>query len=189
MFLFVICGLVICLFVIIILFSFPQFSPIPYFPSNQKDMHLILKALDVRNNQTIIDLGAGDGIVIFEAARLALEKGLNTQFIALEINPILIFILHIRRLLNSNRSNIKIVMGDMFTYQLFPLITIRPFDNTRGKQPLITFYLYISPWLIDKVLRNVSPQFPHAKYVSYFYPIKQLHEKKKIKGIHQIFSY
>lgn len=181
MFLFVICGFVIFLFVIIILFSFPQFSPIPYFPSNKKDMHLILKALDLRNNQTIIDLGAGDGIVVFETARLALKNGLNTQFIALEINPVLVFILHIRRLFNPNKKNIKIVMGDMFTYQFLRLIT----DNYQQT----TFYLYISPWLIDKALRNVSPQFPHAKYVSYFYPIKNLHEKKKTIGIHPIYSY
>ena len=188
MLLVLLCGFIICLFVIII-FSFPQFSPIPYFPSNKKDMHLILNALNLRNNQTIIDLGAGDGIVVFDAARLALQKGLNTKFIALEINPILIIILHIRRLFNPNKKSVKIVMGDMFTYQFSSLIAPSTTLRVNNRQSLITLYLYISPWLIDKALKNVSAQFPKAEYVSYFYPIKKLKEKKKIKGFHFVYSY
>jgi len=133
------------------------------------------------NNQTIIDLGAGDGIVVFEAAKLALQKGLNTKFIALEINPVLVFILHIRRLFNPNKQHIKIVMGDMFIYKFH--------QPTTNDPQLTTFYLYISPWLIEKALKNVSFQFPKATYVSYFYPIKQLKEKEKIKGIHSVFRY
>lgn len=177
----IICGFVICLFVIVILFAFPRFSPIPYFPSNKKDAPLILKALDLQNNQTIIDLGAGDGIIVFESAKLALQKGLNTKFIALEINPILICILHIRRLFHPNKKNIKIIKGDMFTYQF-----LQPSTNDYR---LTTFYLYISPWLIDKALKNVSSQFPKAKYVSYFYPIKSLKEKKKTQGVHTVYTY
>jgi len=65
---------------IIFLFSSPQLSLIPYFPSNKKDLPLIIKALNLKNNQVVFDLGAGDGIVIFEAAKLAFEKKLNTKF-------------------------------------------------------------------------------------------------------------
>lgn len=183
------CGFVVCLFVVVIIFAFPQFSPIPYFPSNKKDMHLILKALNIHNNQTIIDLGAGDGVVVFEAAKFALQNGLDTKFIALEINPVLIVILHIRRFFNPNKQNIKIVMGDMFTYQFYQPTTtnFQSFDMAQDK--LTTFYLYISPWLIKKAFNNISLQFPNAKYVSYFYPIKQLKEKKVLKGVHTIYSY
>jgi len=144
-------------------------------------MPLILKALNLQDDQTIIDLGAGDGIVVFEGALLALQKGLNTKFIALEINPILVFILHIHKLFHPNKKNIKIVMGDMFTYRFSSLIS--------NRYSLTTFYLYISPWLIEKALKNVSSQFPKATYVSYFYPIKKLKEKKKVKGVHFVYSY
>lgn len=59
---------------VILLFSSPRLSPIPYFPSNNKDMDLIVKALGLKNNQTVIDLGAGDGVVILEAAKKASKK-------------------------------------------------------------------------------------------------------------------
>jgi len=132
-------GLIICLFVIIIIFSFPQFSPIPYFPSNGRDIPLILKALNIRSDQTIIDLGAGDGIVIFRAAERAFQNKCNTKFIAVEINPILLLILHIRRLLHPNRKNIKIINTDMFSINYSLLITnhypLRPKVWAKGPSP------------------------------------------------------
>lgn len=64
--------------IIIIIFVFPQLSPIPYFPSNAKDLPLILDNLRIQDNHVVIDMGAGDGMVVFEAARHAYEKKLNT---------------------------------------------------------------------------------------------------------------
>ena len=179
---FVISGLILIL-VVIILFSFPKFSPIPYFPSNGKDIPLILKALNIRNNQTIIDLGAGDGIVIFKAADKAFQDKLNTQFIAVEINPILLLLLHVRRLLHPNRKNIRIANMDMFSVK-YPSLAINHY-------PLVTFYIYISPWFIEKTVANITKQIGHFDLVSYFYQVKCLpHHKEAIKnGVHKIYSY
>jgi len=172
---------VICLFVIIILFSFPQFSPIPYFPSNGKDISLILNALNIRSNQTIIDLGAGDGIVIFKAAERAFQTNLNTQFIAVEINPVLLLILHVRRLLHPNRKHIQIINANMFTMDYSNLTNL---TNS-------TFYIYISPWFIEKTVTNISIQIENFDLVSYFYQVKYLPKyKEEVKeGIHKIYSY
>lgn len=117
---FIFIGLILFIFVVLILFSFPCFSPIPYYPSNKKDLPFIIKAVNLKNDQVIIDLGAGDGVVIFAAASnaISLPKKLNTQFIAVEINPVLIFIMHLRRLFHPNRKNIKIVWADMFKVNL-----------------------------------------------------------------------
>lgn len=173
---------IIILFLILILFSFPCFSPIPYFPTNTKDLPLILKALNLRNDQTVVDLGAGDGIVIFEAAKQSFDNKLNTRFIAIEINPILILILHIKRLLHPNRSNICILKSNIFSLNLQQLLT---FDLC----PL-TCYLYISPWFIEKVVQNILLQQPKASFVSYYYPIKSLKDKEiKNHGINSIFQY
>ena len=168
---------------IIIIFSFPRFSPVPYFPSNGKDMSLILKALHIRKNQTIIDLGAGDGIVIFKAAEESFQKNLNTQFIAVEINPVLLLILHFRRLLHPNRKNISIVKKDMFIMDYSPLIT--------SHYPLVTIYLYISPWFIEKTVQNITKQVHSFDLVSYFYQVKYLPRfKEELKeGVHKIYSY
>ena len=168
--------------IVIVLFSFPRFSPIPYFPSNYQDKDLILQALDLKNNQIIIDLGAGDGWVIFEAAKLARRLSLNTKFIAVEINPVLIILLHIKRLLNSNKNNVAIIYGDIFAAD-FPKLTT---DNRQ----LITIYIYISPWLIEKTVKIIKKQFGDFNIVSYFYPVKSLKRKEKVlRGKHNVYIY
>lgn len=180
---FIILLFVICLFAGIILFSFPQFSPIPYFPSNEKDLPLILDALNIRTNQTIIDLGAGDGIVIFEAAQKAFQNKLDTKFIAVEINPVLLLILHIRRLLHPNKKNIRIINTNMFTMNFSSLTT--------GYYSPATFYIYISPWFIEKTVANITKQIKKFELVSYFYQVKCFPEyTEKLKnGIHKVYRY
>ena len=173
---------IILFFIILILFAFPQFSPIPYFPSNKKDLALILKALDLKNDQLLFDLGAGNGLVIFAAADEAYGKNLNTQFIATEINPILLLILHLRRLWNRNRKNIKVIYSNMFKMN---------FNNVAMKQcNNLTIYLYISPWFLKKTVNNIKKQIKNFKVVSYMYPIGSLSEKEKvIKGVNKIYMY
>jgi len=168
---------------IIIIFAFPRFSPIPYFPSNKKDMSLILPALQLKNKQTVIDLGAGDGIVIFKAADIAYHKALDTRFIAVEINPVLLLILSLRRLFHPNRKNIYIVKADMFEidYSLY----------VSKSNSFVTFYIYISPWYIEKTILNIKKQYRQFDVVSYFYQVKCLsrHAEKMKEGIHKLYSY
>ncbi|MFH0979336.1 MAG: class I SAM-dependent methyltransferase [Candidatus Roizmanbacteria bacterium] len=175
--------------IIIFLFSSPKLSPIPYFPSNKKDLPLIIKSLDLKNNQNVIDLGAGDGIVIFEAAKQAFRKKLNTQFIAVDINPILVFIMFLRRLFHPNKKNIKIILGDIFKNDFMNFINFKNF---------ITIYLYISPWFLEKVIENCKLalnkveglKIENLRIVSYMYPIKSLKNKEKIiEGKNKIFIY
>ena len=170
---------------VIILFSFPQFSPIPYFPSNMKDRENILKALSLEKDQTVIDLGAGDGVVVFEAAYESWRRKLNTKFITLEINPVLIGILWAKWLLHPNRKNIRIVWGDMFKIDYLSLPRLYPRNDMN-----ITFYLYISPWLIEKVISRIQKQLPGSLFISYYYPIKSLKKKEKVlKGVHNTYYY
>ena len=187
---------------IIFLFSSPQLSPIPYFPTNHQDLDSIIKALNLKNDQTIIDLGAGDGIVIFEAARIAKDKGLGTKFVAVDINPILIFIMCLRRLFHPNRKNIKIVWADLFKIK-YNSLTRLPGDlsleaSAKGEalaksgEPFnsLTFYLYVSPWLIEKIVSKIKKDIKDFNIVSYFYPVKSLNKKEKIlKGKNQVYIY
>ncbi len=174
------------LFLIVILFfSSSTLSPIPYFPSNKKDLPLIIQALSLKNNQTVFDLGAGDGIVVFEAAKKAYNRKLNTKFIAVEINPILILIMNIRRLFHPNKKNIKIIQADIFTMNFKKLVT-KP--ATSNPQP-VTFYLYISPWYLEKVIKNLKLKIKNFALVSYFYPVPKIRAKKVFEGKNKIFVY
>ncbi len=167
---------------IILLFTSKKLSPIPYFPTNRKDLPLIINAFNLKNNQVVIDLGAGDGVVIFAAAEAAYQKKLNTQFLAIEINPVLILIIHLRRLFHPNKKNIKILWADLFENNFKKYIKSR--NST-------TFYLYVSPWLLEKIIENCKLEIKSFSIVSYMYPIKSLKEKeKRIKGKkHDIFVY
>lgn len=178
------------LIAIIFLFSSKKFSPIPYFPSQPVDIPLIIKTLNLKNNQTVIDLGAGDGIVIFKAATESFQKKLNTKFVAVEINPVLILILHLRRLFHPNRRNIKIICDDIFTFSL----SSPRRQGSRLDSPLqgndFVFYLYISPWFFEKTISNIKGQVSKFSVVSYMYPLKSLKKNEKVvQGKNMIFIY
>ncbi len=174
------------LFIVIFLFSSPKFSPIPYFPSQPVDMPLIIRALSLKNNQTVIDLGAGDGIVIFKSASQAFQKKLNTKFVAVEINPVLILILYLRRLFHPNKKNIKIIHDDIFKmdFSFYNRCTDAKFCVST------TFYLYISPWYLEKTIKNLKLKIKNFSVVSYMYPVKSLKKNEKIiQGKNKIFIY
>lgn len=162
---------------VLIIFAFPQFSPIPYFPSNPHDLPLIVKALKLKKNQVIFDLGAGDGIIILEAAREALQQDLNTEFVAIEMNPILAGILHIRRAMHPNKKNITIICQDMFKVDYTAYIT-------NDQSP--TVYIYVSPRFIPKIAQAVQSQFKHFDLVSYYYPIEKTAQAVS-RGIHDVY--
>ena len=162
---------------VIIIFASPKLSPIPYFPSNANDLPIILKALKLRNDEIVFDLGAGDGIVIFSAADEARKKNLTTKFVAVEMNPILGMILHIRRLLHKNKQNIVIVTNNMFKvdYKTFT----KDYDN-------ITVYLYVSPRFIPRIVNHLKIMIPRFNLVSYFYPIEPS-MKPTASGAHAVY--
>lgn len=180
--------LIIFLFIFLLtifLFVSPKLSPIPYFPTNKKDIPKIIEVLLKKEKSTVIDFGAGDGEIIFQAAKKAYEKKVLTQFYAIEINPILIFILHLRRFFHPNKKNIHLVWSDMFKINLKNQL-----PNIKNN---LVVYLYISPWLINKLLNHLKIQFfsfRNITFISYFYPIKGLKKKEKvIRGINNIYVY
>ena len=155
-------------------------NPVPYFPTNSKDLTKIIKAINLTNDQTVIDFGAGTGKIIFETAKIANEKGLNTQFVAIDINFILVLIMLLQRIFHRNKNNIKIVCSDIFKYKLQQIIR---------QKSMVTIYIYFAPW-INKSVGSLIARLPRPiKVVSYYYPINNLPLKRKINGEHDIFVY
>jgi len=168
--------------IILIFFYFfsSKVSPIPYFPTNTADLDKIIKALNMKKDGVVLDLGAGDGTVIFAAATKAHQANLNTQFYAIDVNPILIAYMWIRRLFHPNKANITLILGDMFNIDYATMLK---------KHSHRVFYIYISPWFTEATAHMIAEQKLAATIVSYFYPIENKKEDKKIKGIHDIFIY
>lgn len=176
---FIILVLIICAGVFIVFSS--KVSAIPFFPSNLKDKDHILEGLDLKNNQIIIDLGAGSGTVIFAAAEEAHKKNLNTQFVAIEINVILTAIMHIKKLFHPNKKHIQIITADLFTYDYKTLVS-KDFSQT-------TYYMYVSPWFTDLMAEIVKNSGNNVHFVTYFYPIKKMTATKILQGLHTTFIY
>lgn len=168
------------LLLIFFYFFSSKVSPIPYFPTNRADLDKIIKALDMKSGGAVLDLGAGDGTIIFAAATKAYQDKLNTYFIAIDINPILIAYMWIRRLFHPNKANIKLILGDMFKIDYATLLK---------KYSQHVFYIYISPWFTEATAQMIHDQKLKARIVSYFYPIENKKEDEKIKGIHDIYIY
>jgi 16S rRNA A1518/A1519 N6-dimethyltransferase RsmA/KsgA/DIM1 with predicted DNA glycosylase/AP lyase activity len=178
-FLFIFLGL---LAIFVLFFVSRRFSPIPYFPSNGKDIEKIISLLALKDNQILYDLGAGDGVVVFAAARASLTH--LTRFAAVEINPVLIAFMRLRRRLHPNRKNIAILKKDIFTLSLPP--------TTYRLQPI--FFMYISPWFMEKTIANLLRQFRSIELVTYFYAVPRSKKykiklRKHVKNVHDIYKY
>lgn len=155
---------------IIYIFVSRKRSPVPYFPTNKKDIPLIIKALNLEKSKSVVDLGAGNGIVIFKAAEEAYKRGFDTKFYAVEINPVLIAILYIKRLFNRNRKNIFILFDD------FTKMDLKRFNNA-------VFYLYLSPKFLNIVYKKIKKEAKKARIVTYYYKISVIGTGETIVSI------
>ena len=151
-------------------------SPVPYFPTNKKDIPLIIKALNLKLNRIVVDLGAGDGVVIFKAANEAYKKGFDTKFYAVEINPILILILYLKKLFHKNRKNIYILFDD------FTKMDLKRFNNAM-------FYLYLSPKYLNIVYKRIKKEAQNPKIVTYYYRISDQKLNKEVRGQNNLYLY
>lgn len=167
------------LFISLLFFILPSLSSVPYFPSNHKDAEPIIDSLASTKPHIMVDLGAGDGWVLFKAATQMKEQSLSTRFIAVEINPLLCAILYVRRLFHPNRKNIQIIRTDLFTFHIGQYVSQK--EN-------VCIYVYISPWMLKQAIQNIRSQIPKARIVSYMYPLNEK-AKRVAVGIHKTYTY
>lgn len=169
---------------ILFLFSSQKLSPVPYFPSHSEDIPSILKLMQLKNNQVVLDLGAGGGFVIFKAAELSLHKKINTEFIAVENNPVLLAILWIKRLFHPNRRRVHIAANNLFTTNYKHLIS----TSLNKKKYIPLFYFYTTPWLVEKTVSQITKTVVPVDIISYFYPLK-MRAVKHIRQKNNIYLY
>lgn len=176
------------IFLITVYFFSSKVSPIPYFPTNSKDIDKIIAQMDLKKAKIVIDLGAGDGTVIFAAADQTHKLGIKTILVAVDINPILTMIMNLRKLFHPYKKNIIILNSDMYLYPFQKLIDKYNPKNSK-KNDGVVFYIYISPVYIPRTLNMIRKLKKSSKIVSYFYPVQYLKPTKQISGFHKIFTY
>lgn len=158
-----------------------KLSPVPYFPTHKDDVSSVIKEMRLKNDHIVIDLGAGNGAVILKAAQEAHKKRLDTKFVAIEINPILVAVLFLRKLFHPNRKNISILMKDMFAFDY----------STIQKSASLTVFAYVSPLHLERLYKQAKSAGRPVDFISYFYPLPKSLAKpsRNVKNKNSIFCY
>ncbi|QQS43330.1 hypothetical protein IPM65_04165 [Candidatus Roizmanbacteria bacterium] len=165
----------------IVFFVFSSaYSSIPFLPTHSRDLTTVIKKLNLKKDQVIIDLGAGSGTVIFAAATEAHKKGLNTEFIAIDINFLLVIFMWMRSWFHPHRNHITVLQGDLFKMDYERMI--EPYQN-------ILFYMYVSPWVTDTLAELIQETKKPVSLLSYRYPVKKMKPIETAGGEHKLYSY
>lgn len=195
----------------ILYFILPSLSPIPFYPTNKKDLPKIAAILlNLRVSilgdpqpqtlariggkmrqapQIIVDLGAGTGTVIFAAARIYSrnkKQVTSNKFIAVEIHPLLIAIMHLKRLFHPARDNIKIIRADIFKIDFQKFI-----KQVTRNQSQVTIYIYVGPFVMPRLIPRLATLPTHTRIVSYMYEVPGWEKKiiKTVTGVNKIYEY
>lgn len=91
---------------LLILLQFAVLFGPPYLPTRRRQRQEALRLLDLKQGQTLYDLGCGDGSLIKEAAKQ------GTRAVGYEINPLLAGIAWLRT--RRERERVKIILGNFW---------------------------------------------------------------------------
>ncbi len=165
------------LFGIILAFGFVVFFGAPYVPSRRKHIRAAFDELyKLDSKDVLLDLGAGDGVVLREAARY------GAQAVGYELNPLLVWV---TRLLSRKYPTVQAKLANIWTTP-FPDDTtiVYLFSDARDIKRL-TRRIEDETTRLEHTLYVLSYGFELPGYTSigqqgayHLYEIKALHAKK-----------
>lgn len=167
-------GLVVFVTLLLLLFLFsmiwPPDSPwSPWWRTNRKVAEAIVKVANITKDDSLYDLGCGDGTALITAAKLKGAHG-----IGIEIDPSRVAIAKFRVLVGGLHDKLTIKKGDLFAEDI-------------SQASVVIVYL------IPKTLNRLEEKFrtelkPGTRIVSYVYPITYFPEIERDKK-NQIYVY
>ena len=85
-----------------------------------EDTYLLLDAIDIKKNESVLEIGSGCGIISLECARI------GANVISTDINPIAVELVKKNFLINQNilNGNFEVRSGDLFS----PILSSETFD-------------------------------------------------------------
>ena len=93
-----------------------------YQPTPRRSVEAMLRLAEVGPNDTVYDLGAGTGAIVFRAARTY-----RAHVLGVEVEPIRVGILRARRLLGPLGDRITIRWGNLFGLDFRPATVVTAF--------------------------------------------------------------
>lgn len=118
----------------------------PFVPSSKKSVDAMVALAKIRSGQTVIDVGSGDGRVLFAAAK----KGANA--IGIEINPYLVRFTQIKAFLGAYRGRITVRWQNLWSADLTNADVV---------------FVYLIPWKMDVLAKKLKKELkPGALVIS-----------------------
>ena len=123
-----------------------------YQPTPRRVVETMLRLAEVGPRDTVYDLGAGTGAIVFRAARTY-----RARVVGVEVDPIRVLILRVRRRFGAAADRITIRWGNLF-------------DLDFRTASVVTTFLW------PGAMRRLRPQFEAqladgARVVSYYHPV------------------
>lgn len=149
-------------FLVVIVFGFVVFRGAPYVPSKKGDLERAFDALyPIGADDTLVDIGSGDGVVLREAARR------GARAVGYELNPILVAL---SRWLSRGYPGVTVYLADFWRAPLPQATTVvYTFGDSRDIAKMA-----------DKVAETASLLGRPVMFISYGFvvpgltPVKQL---------------
>ncbi|HEV2519614.1 MAG TPA: class I SAM-dependent methyltransferase [Thermoplasmata archaeon] len=123
-----------------------------YQPTSRAAVDRMLEFAEVGPADRVVDLGAGTGAILFRAAR---ERG--AEVLGIEVEPLRVLILRVRRAVGGPRARVEIRWGNLFEVDLRPAT-------------VVTCFLW--PGAMERLRPRFEAQLrPGTRIVSHWHPI------------------
>lgn len=132
--------IVLVVFFVIRLVLIPQIFGAPFLRSSKKTRAIMFELADIKEDELVIDLGSGDGVILIEAA----EKG--ARAIGYEINPFLVSRSRIAIKTNKLEDKVTVFKKSFWSADLSQADVIMLFGIS-----------HIMPQLYKKLQRELKP--------------------------------
>jgi precorrin-6B methylase 2 len=154
MYVFVLIGLNLFILILALLWILvPAFYGLPSKPTKSERIHKALQLVDLKQDELLYDLGAGDGRVLFMAA-----KEFGAQAAGVEIGPVQCALISLRITTSGLSNRVKILWGNFFGTDLSKADVVYVYATSKEVAKLV-------PHLEKKMKRgsrlvSISADFP-----------------------------
>lgn len=135
--------------------AFDFFLDLPYVATDRQKIDSIIKLAKIKKGETVVDLGSGDGRLLFAAA----QRGAHA--IGYEINPLLIVLTHIHAKLKGLVDQIELRRQNLWKADLAVADVIFVYGR-RKNMPKFEEFIYRNAQKGSRVVVNTNP-FPNKE--------------------------
>ncbi len=131
------------------------FLELPYVGAKKESIKNIIKLAGIKKGETVVDLGSGDGRILFESANL------GAFAIGYEVNPFMIIISTLKRTLKGYDQEVKIKNKSMWTADLKIADVIFVYSLAK-KMKKFEDFVFKNAKPGTRIIANTNP-FPNKK--------------------------